>query len=61
MVRANKVYFEYWYNPRVLVNLKQSTRVSVMDNVVSADARDKIVFVAADPSSDYVSSGNVKV
>jgi len=60
VVRANKVYFEWWYNPRVFVNLKQSTRVSVLDNVISSDPRDSIVFVKADPGSDYVSSGNVK-
>jgi hypothetical protein len=61
MVRANKIYFEWWYNPRVFVNLKQSTRVSVLDNVISSDPRDSIVFVKADPGTDYVSSGNVKV
>lgn len=61
IVRANKVYFEYWHEPRVLVDLKQSTRVSVVDNVISADRRATIVFVKADPESDYISSGNQKV
>lgn len=61
MVRANKVYFEYWYEPRILVNLHQATRVSVLDNVVRADPRDTIIFVKADPGSDYISSGNQKI
>jgi Right handed beta helix region len=61
IIRANQVYFEYWYNPRILVNLKKSTRVSVLDNVVRADPRDTIIFVKSDPESDYISSGNKKI
>jgi hypothetical protein len=61
MVRQNKLLFYHDDRTRVLVNLRDSTRVSVVDNRVTADPRDTVVFVTADPGSDYVQSGNVRV
>jgi excisionase family DNA binding protein len=61
VVRDNNVVFLHDPRPRVLVDMALSTRVSVLDNRVSADPRDTVRFVTADPGSDYVESGNVRV
>jgi hypothetical protein len=61
LIRGNQVRFVYARRTRVLVNLEKSTRASVLNNTVTADYRDLVVFVTADGESDYVSSGNHRV
>jgi hypothetical protein len=61
IVRDNDVRFLYDYRTRVLVTLGGSTRISVLDNSVSADPRSQVVFVRADPGSDYTESGNERI
>jgi hypothetical protein len=61
ILRQNRVRFYHDHRTRVLVNLSTSTRVSVLDNEVTADHRDNVVFVTADPGSDYVDSGNRRI
>lgn len=60
-VRRNQVRFVRDPRTRFLVNLVQSNRVVVLGNTVTADPRDTVVFVKADPNSDFVLSGNRRI
>jgi hypothetical protein len=61
IVRDNEVRFLYDHRTRVFVKLADSTRTSVLNNRISADPRSQLVFVTADPGSDYSESGNQRI
>jgi hypothetical protein len=64
LIQGNRVRFEFagpGDRTRLMSDLKVSTRVSLLSNMVTAAPNDKVVFVKADRQSDYVSSGNKRI
>jgi hypothetical protein len=61
VVENNRISLLHDRRTRVLANLTQATNVFILDNTVTADPRDTVVFVKTDGRSDYVSSGNRRI
>jgi hypothetical protein len=61
VVENNRISLLHDRRTRVLANLTEATNVFILDNTVTADPRDTVVFVKTDGRSDYISSGNRRI